>query len=172
MNSTPVSRRICACGRYFYIQKKKAEELFIKKQIHIRLCKRYHWLPIQPLSLFAPEGRKNPAPLCKGSRELLASFCFKSSHKKQRRALSAAIAYRKTKLFGRLTTCTLIECRGQLYFAFRAGYALPPLAVKFRCARRTVHFAQIHRFVFVYFAEKAGDLQQKRPQITLKLQKM
>lgn len=36
MNSTPVSRRICACGRYFYIQKKKAEELFIKKQIHIR----------------------------------------------------------------------------------------------------------------------------------------
>lgn len=36
MNSTPVSRRICACGRYFYIQKKKAEEFFIKKQIHIR----------------------------------------------------------------------------------------------------------------------------------------
>ena len=50
MNSTPVSRRICACGRYFYIQKKKAEELFIKKQIHIRLCKRYHWSSIQPLS--------------------------------------------------------------------------------------------------------------------------
>lgn len=36
MNSTPVSRRIYACGRYFYIQKKKTEELFIKKQIHIR----------------------------------------------------------------------------------------------------------------------------------------
>lgn len=124
-------------------------------------------------SFVAAKRQQNPAPLArKGSRELLASFCFKSSHKKQRRALSAAIAYRKTKLFGRLTTCTLIECRGQLYFAFRAGYALPPLAVKFRCARRTGHFAQIHRFVFVYFAEKAGDLQQKRPQITLILQKM
>ena len=50
MNSTPVSRRICACGRYFYIQKKKAEEFFIKKQIYIRLCKHYHRSPIQPLS--------------------------------------------------------------------------------------------------------------------------
>lgn len=78
----------------------------------------------------------------------------------------------KNEAFRQTDPCTLIECRGQLYFAFRAGYALPPLAAKFRCARRTAHFAQIHRFVFVYFAEKAGDLQQKLPQITLILQKM
>lgn len=31
MNSTPVSQRICACGRYFYIQKKESGRTFYKK---------------------------------------------------------------------------------------------------------------------------------------------
>ena len=100
MNSTPVSRRICACGRYFYIQKKKAEELFIKKQI------------VQTLSLVADTtpsvfccreaATKSSSPCKKGEPRTACIVLFQKFTQKtaagivRRHSLSKNEAFRQT----------------------------------------------------------------------------